>query len=1182
MQLKRLEAYGFKSFADRTVLEFPAGITAIVGPNGSGKSNITDAVRWVLGEQNVRNLRGVKSEDILFSGSASRRPLGAAEVSLTFDNSDHTLPIAYGEVTVTRRLYRSGESEYLLNRSRCRLKDILTLFADTGIGHDGMSIIGQNRIDDILNSRPEERRAFFEETAGITKFRSRKKETERRLESTHANYVRISDILQEIGTQLEPLREQAEKTQRFRELTAKYDAYALTRLARDYAREEEAWKESGKRREALQAEAAAAEAAVSVQAAKKEAIEKEIVQIEQEAAKQAEANEELHRQNEDAARELTAIAERRDLREEQQKRLTLRQQTLTKTLTQAVTELARLADAASVSKKAVKEAEAILADGEEQAKSLEQDAEKQNKELTRFDDEQRERTSSMGAMREKLAVLARDLEAGSADTEERETRERTAKDRLASYEKALADENRTAAENQRQMAAQEEKRRQASAERQEASNRGQKLAQSLNHARSAENAAAQKLRLLRHMQEAYEGFGRANRAVLQSREPFSDGVEGAVAELLSIPPQYVTAMEAALGSAMQNIVTRDTATAKGAIAFLKRERLGRVTFLPRTTIVTRDHPRVNWRQETGAIGWADDLVDVSPEYRNVAAFLLARTLVADTLDHALAIAARYQQKLRIVTLTGEILNPGGSLTGGGKQHRDVSFLNRRSEIETLQTEQEKHHAEIARLETELAACNRERGEREQEENAALQELQDMRVSEARDAVRRRQLQEQIAAAKADLTSLREEADRRQQTFREQQEQRKALLQKLHAAEDESAASEQERAVKSRQLADLQQSIRELDAKLGRQRIDLAVRQEEAKRQTELLNLRRAEKARSEEQAREQEDESKRLQKESVRDDERQDELQRVITKNESILANGQEIHDRLQTHRLTKLAESRTCDQEMQKENRRARDLQERYHGFAVEAAKREVQVKSLAEQILQQYGLTPQRAQEEALDVSDTAVSRELRTLKGQIDALGPVNPQAVEEYEKLRERHDFLEKQSADLVQARDNLMKIIGEMDEAMTKQFREAFRAVQGYFQDTFARLFGGGEAELRLTDPQDILHAGVDILVTLPAKKRQNLSALSGGERALTVIALLFALFRYRPSPFSVLDEIDAALDEANVTRFGRFLQEFAGRTQFIVVTHRKGTMAAADTMYGVTIASAGVSKIISVRLDTEK
>lgn len=1181
MQLKRLEAYGFKSFADKISIDFDKGITAIVGPNGSGKSNITDAIRWVLGEQNVRNLRGTKAEDIIFTGSASRKALGVAEVSLFFTN-DGTLPVDFREVVVTRRLYRSGESEFYINRSRCRLKDIYNLFADTGIGHDGMSIIGQNRIDDILNSRPEERRAFFEETAGITKYRNRKRESVRKLTDTENNLVRVQDIINEIENQLEPLARHAEKTRIFNGLNEEYKKCRLTKLAQDYTRESQRKQDNDEKLVAARDAAVAADTQVKAVAARKEQLGKEIIDFEQQLKEQAAKNEAIRQKIEAAATEMAALRERQEQSDAAKARILSRRSELNHEIAQAVADMAQLAEKEAQQKKDLALAEDLLAKEKEKAKNIAARIREQ-KEVDKAAAERREQAQAeLTQKQQELALVERDIENGSGDQEAREASLQEARQQLQELEllqqklQAELSEQDTAV---KQRIAEQQK---AQTAQREAAARAADCERRCNETEQQLKSAESKIQFLTRMQQAYEGFGKAAKAVLKCQEGWRKGVAGAVAELIDVPREYVTALEIALGGNLQNIVTEDTDTAKAAIAFLKRERQGRVTFLPLSTIVARPPQAIKFSAQEGVIGWASELVKTEEKYTKIVEFLLSRTLVVDTLDHALALAKKHGYKLRIVTKEGELLNPGGSLSGGSRQHQEASFLNRSGEIEALKQKLAETQAGLAALKSDREAAKQAEQQAIQQQEEAMEALHAANVHRAELRVSLERLAENQSSQQQAVAEMEKAAAEIKATFARIQEKRTLAARAVNEAQrvfDEADHAAEDAAI---ELEDLEQDADDLSEYIQTREVNRAVLEQEALRSREHLLLRTKDKERSEQSLRDNEAEEKQLiagLNESVT------RLEEISGQNENwqrLFAEGQEAHDKLYALRMTKLTESQQADKDAHEAARKLNQAQEHVHKLEIIETKLQLALEEWQETILSEYGLTPERALEEALDIEPPEVYRRMKELDKKIKELGPVNPNALEEYEEQQKRHDFMQGQANDLIEAKDNLESLIADMDEAMTKQFKEAFAQIQTYFGEIFVRLFGGGKAELKLLDEDDVLNTGVDILVTLPQKKRQNLSALSGGERALTVIALLFSFLRYRPSPFSVLDEIDAPLDEANVVRFGSFLKEFSENTQFIVVTHRKGTMEAVDTMYGVTIEDAGVSKILSVKLDDIK
>lgn len=1180
MQLKRLEAYGFKSFADKITIDFDRGITAVVGPNGSGKSNITDAVRWVLGEQNIRNLRGTRSEDIIFAGSATRRPLNVAEVSLIFDN-DGTLPVDFREVAVTRRLYRSGESEYYINRSRCRLKDIYDLFADTGIGHDGMSIISQNRMDDILNSRPEDRRAFFEETAGITKYRSRKRETVRRLTDTEANLLRVQDIMQEIEHQLEPLARHAEKTRQYNELHEAYRRCQLTKLARSAKRESERKTANALKMSKARDEAMAVETEAKKAGAAKEAVQKDILDLEQTMRSGAEANESLRQKLEKASREAAALEERQEQNGVSSVRLAARNKELQEALVKSVSEIGRLSGEAADKKAKFTAADEKIAAQQERAAKMAAIVLEKKKKAQAAAAAKEACQEELANAKQELAVLDRDIENGSEGQQAR-------REAIAAAEQ----KQKELSSAQKEMAAEVDKAEvelQKAVSRQQQARHAQQEAQAnLALCREKQDALRQKtaglqekIDFLQHLQEDYEGFGKAPKAILQSTEKWHKGVAGAIAELLTIPQKYMTAIEVALGGNQQNIVTDDTDTAKAAIAYLKQKHLGRVTFLPLSTLAVQ-YPKEQEKEAEkgeGAIGWANELVETAPHCQKAADFLLARILVVDTLDHALALAKEQHYRLRIVTLDGEFLAPGGSLSGGGRPRRETSFLNRSAEIEALQAKYKKMRQELQVQAKAVKEAAKEAALAENQQGECLKEVQQQSVKRAELRVSLAKLQENLASQEKELAGLLAADEKSQATFAESQKRRVLQLRRVKelTAALQAAGKNVEESVFA--LEDVEQDAGALAKCIQQDELRRTVLEQEWKRSQEQTELYRQEKQRSEQALKEVEQEQKKLAADSQASAVRLRELGQQTQSWQDAFEEAQQKQRHLYARRMDRMAAGQELEEKARALARKLSQKQAEIHELELAAAKIQMLLEDSQKAILQDFGLTPERALEEALDLEPQALRARMQSLKKKMDDLGPVNPNAVEEYENLQQRHAFMKKQSDDLVEAKENLAHILAEMDEAMTEQFQSAFADIQRYFGEIFVRLFGGGRAELKLLDEHDVLNTGIDILVTLPQKKRQSLAALSGGERALTVIALLFAFLRYRPSPFSVLDEIDAPLDEANVVRFGRFLQEFAAKTQFIVVTHRKGTMEAANSLYGVTVEESGVSKILSVRLD---
>ena len=1177
MQLKRLEAYGFKSFAERIVVQFDQGITAVVGPNGSGKSNITDAVRWVLGEQNIRMLRGLRAEDIIFAGSSARRALSVAEVILVFDNADKTLPIDYEEVVVKRRLYRNGDSEIYLNDSRCRIKDIYQLFADTGIGHDGMSIIGQNRLNDILDSRPEDRRVFFEETAGITKYRTRKQEALRKLRDNDADLVRLSDIMHAQVAELQPLSQQAERTKQFRALDSERRSYQLTALVQQY---ESLQKEQESADRELQVYEEAEIRAMQERKEKedqKTALEEKMAAIDLRMGEQEQKSTELQSNLDHLTRDAALLEGRRDegekrkaYIEQQRQSAEVKIQTTRQEIAQIDALLVRKREECTGKEHALHEACAEL----ERVQALVHTEEK----------EQERNAHARHAVQRVLARLREKLAAVSGAHQD--------SDHATSAQEELARRRSLLIETQSELTAAEDEARHIEEELcgvKEKCSRIQKEMEELRRAQENDERqlrqtegemlrAQQSLEFLRRMQESYEGFGKDVQIVLRAQEPWRNHVAGTVADLIRIPQRFLAAMEAALGGSVRNIVTEDAQTAKEAISYLKRNHGGRVTFLPLTTIAVRSPRDIDVKQHKGIIGWANTLVQADGQFQRVVDHLLGQTLVMETLDDALVTAKKEGYRLRIVTLTGELLNPGGSLSGGGRRKQQTMLLNR--------------HAEIEETEANLAAksklCGECRAAREEHQNAW--QIKDRDVQRCTKQIEQlsgellknsgnRELLQARALDHAEAVQKMEHAEQERAIYSAQLAKKRVQFER-HIAQCEVHESrfihEQEKLNQTGReygaaLKKTADSIHALEVELASLRTSIDT--EEMHRKSRVLEEQDARKTQSDIAAQE-----KQLSEELTAGIARIASLSEEISVQEKLLRESRKNSSDLRDARLAHEADVRVLDEALKKCLINLEEIRSKRHECDKLVERIQLRMGDCRERLLSDFGRTPESAYAKAKHAEPQVVSVHLRELESAIQSLGTVNPNAIEEYEEKKARYEEEERQVEDLKSAKQDIEQIIQKIDQDMTRTFREAFRQIQEYFNEIFVRLFGGGIAELRLTDKEDILNSGVEILVTLPDKKRQNLSALSGGERALTVIALLFSFLRYRPSPFSILDEIDAPLDEANVSRFGDFLQEFAKHTQFIVVTHRKGTMRAADTMYGVTVEDAGVSKVLSIRL----
>lgn len=1180
MLLKRLEAYGFKSFADKLEVEFDEGITAIVGPNGSGKSNITDAIRWVLGEQNVRSLRGNKAEDIIFTGSATRRPLGAAEVSVTFDNSDGKLPIDYQEVMITRRIFRSGESEFLINKTKCRLKDIYNLFADTGLGKNSISVISQNKVDEVLNTKPEDRRYFFEECAGITKFRERKREAVRKLDNTQANVVRLNDIVGEIEKQLDPLKEQAEKTKRFNIVNREYKDCRLTQILNKYEKLTEENNKIEAEIKKYEQERASLEATVSVSESEKVEKKTQINILEKKIKTLSENNQKIHEEIEKNRNQSTMLEERIRQNCQSQQRLEDKQKQTQEELKIAKADCEELSRKVQIANNTADKLELVLQNENASVQKVENDIRQKEQELKLRQEEDNEKRKEVEEQNKVLLLLKRDMSDLETNIENQHLAHKNALnekiEKNTAKELLQVDIDKTAKQVQ---------------EKQDGINSQQgnldaltKLCQEtnelINETRQNVRVAEDKVKFFQEMQESYEGFGKSVKRVLKADKSWKKGICGAVAELIKVEDPFITAIEIALGSAMQNVVTKDTDTAKAAINYLKEKKFGRVTFMPLTTV----QPHKNKRTEIepgkhGFIAYADELVTIDDEYKVIIQSLLGRILVVDDVDNALKLAKLYDYRLRIVTLEGELLQPGGAIAGGSSQTKESGFLHRKGELEDLKDYLTSERKTLRDTKVKYEDYEAKRMALAENINHLQKDWQELSLLLAQKRVEFKQLENWFISQEDILKSIDNRIS--------------ALIVKRTAVESDIekqiqkiAQLEQKLDHKQNTYDDLYNDIEALknDLKIAQQKviqkqISCTEARQEVIRYNDKLSLLKGQIERLDTFLDDSNKEMQGLQK-IVNDSLTElDHIKESVANLEQLKTDGKNEYDTLYKRQLGMRSELSDMDEERAKIAGNVNAIKEKIHKCEVSTAKLETEIKQTMQTMQEEYELTPQEAMYHKLEIDESELKNKLKQLEKELKDIGVVNPNAINEYESLNERYSFMSKQIEDLIKAKEDLMSIIEQIDKTMSTQFSLAFDKIKVHFNDIFKRLFGGGNARLILTNKDDILNSGVEIEVEPPEKKPQSLAVLSGGERTLTVIALLFAFFTYNPAPFSVLDEIDAPLDEANVKRFAKFLRDYAQKTQFILVTHRKGTMESADVMYGVTIEDAGVSKLISVRLE---
>ena len=1183
MRLKKLIVHGFKSFADHVEIVFEDGITGVVGPNGCGKSNIADAIRWVLGEQSAKSLRGSKMEDVIFGGTEKRRRLSYCEVSLIFDNADRALPIDFVEVSVTRRVYRSGEGEYKINGAACRLRDIVDLFRDTGIGKDGYSLIGQGRIDEILSVKSEDRRQVFEEAAGIVKFKARKQDAQRRMDNTTANLNRVEDILAELEERVEPLREQSETAREYLALRDELKILDLNVFLMRTERYEARIAELKESVETLGESILEANQELEASQAARETCQEELTKLEFESSEKREAVQELIRQVEAREGAVRVMRERMAALEKERGRL-LEQRDAAGRGREGIYEriealTAQLAaDGEALEKQAgeLSAKEAELEAAEKQLNELEETSELLKQQIiqamNRLGDvrSQRARLSAM------QTALQNQIESMEGDRDREEAGVESLKEQVAEARERLETEEARRAELKAQ-AADHNTRVQA------LNDRLQALSNQVSELQAQRQSADSRMKLLQEMQRDYEGYNNSVKQVLmQARRNPGSGVHGVVADLIKVPAKLERAIDMVLGGALQNIVVDRDEDAKRMIEYLRANRFGRATFLPISSVrgrtLTPQERQV--LSMPGCVGVASELIGYDPRYQGVADNLLGRTVVAEDLTSGIAIqrAARYQ--LRLVTLEGDVMHSGGSMTGGSVQSRMTSLLSRSREIEETETKLKSIGEELSKLreiygglDQERADLKKERGElydalHEQEVlcgradellKAALEEqaANDARVERA--TAERDRLNEQLRDVSASLTALDGQQEDAEQSTGSRQEEVRRLQEEIFTKRSEN---ETLRAAVSDGRVALAEARRDLES----------VRENRDRLTREIENTERI-LAESEEQLanceRELADSAAALEGDIAALETERGQLNAAREE----FSAGDERRVGAQ-RRLQEIAEN------VDAIRARLDEFSDKHHRSELQLARVEGEYKQIQDRIWEDYELTregaePFRSEEFKLTESEKRIA----AIRARIREMGTVNVAAVDEYRRTLERVEEMSGQRDDLIKARTDLEGIIADLEKQMEAQFREQFALINANFARTFTRLFGGGTAELRLSDPRDALNCGIDIVAQPPGKKLQMLSLLSGGERALTAIAILFAILDLKPTPFCVLDEIEAALDDANIDTYADYLKSYSENTQFIVITHRKGTMERCDALYGVVMQEKGVSKTVSVKLN---
>lgn len=1182
MYLKQLEIHGFKSFAEKIELNFGNTINAIVGPNGSGKSNISDAIRWVLGEQSVRALRGNRMEDVIFAGSDSKKALGFAEVSLCIDNSDKQIPVVYTEINIMRRMYRSGESEYYINKTSCRLKDIYELFMDTGIGRDGYSIIGQGRIDEILSNKSEDRRNVFEEAAGIVKYKSRKQEAEKKLEQTKQNILRITDIIEEIQTQLDPLKEQAEVAKRYRGILEELKTIEINLMLSSidkYKGRLQTTKREAEDVQSLINEKTSLAAKLELKHSELKALLSDLeVSIN-------ELSEEIH-QLENHKEKLEGEC---NVLQERIKNLNLNSERLNKRdielkdevdnsrleIEQSSQKLIQLTSAYSEVSKRINEKTADFESNYQAINDIESDlSDKQQKFIGLINNfsELKSKINSTNVFIENIKKRKNQVE-GDVNLLELQQ-----KDKEKQYNRSVEElEDFVKKTEDCKVQIEDLKGRKLECE-----SGIQLLEKSTDKVKSEREALLSRLKVLEDMERDHGGYSRAVKVLMTEQHRITKGFCGVVGEMIRVPSQYVTAVEIALGGSVQNIVTDTESDAKTLIEYLKEHKIGRATFLPISSVKPRnfnDREKQLFNME-GFVGVASDLVEYDSKIDNIMQSLLGRTAVVKNIDAAIKLARKAGYEYKIVTLAGEIVNAGGSMTGGSLQSSSSSVLSRKSEIEALKVQYAAKEKELEELNCKLEELKKQAAEMSGDIDFKTEIFHSMQI----DINNYKNRSENI---KNDMQVIRDRISINNKDLGDLDREYNETQRIISVNTEKASVVEKEKTYVEEQISELQEQMKQF------KEVRDAYNEEITELKIKLASVEHNKKTT---------ESSIRVMEERIRDIEEeirinQAEIDRASIEITALAAEfedkkteiGKAVIEAGEKHKLlsdkekektAKYEEVQKIEIDVKEHNKDITALQADLHKVEMQFARLELELENTEMKLLETYEMSYNKAQEYKDEgLSLTWASKRCEELKSDIRSMGTVNVNAIEEYDKLSERHNFLSTQVEDLINARDNLISVIVEIAESMKLQFITEFNKINENFNEVFKQLFGGGHAELVLSDEDNILESGIEIIAKPPGKKLQNLLLLSGGERALTAIALLFGILKMKPAPFCVLDEIDAALDDANVDRYAEFLVNFSVTTQFIIVTHRKGTMESADCLYGVSMEESGISKLVSVKLE---
>ena len=1180
MYLKRLEMQGFKSFADKTILEFRPGITSVIGPNGSGKSNISDAIRWILGEQSMKQLRGTKSLDIIFAGTQARKSLGFAEASLVFDNEDGSLPIEYSEVTVTRKIYRSGETGYYINKVPCRLKDVLTLFMDTGIGKDGYSIIGQGKIDEILSNKSEDRRHIFEEAAGIVKFRTRKEESEKKLERTKLNLLRINDILTEIESNIEPLKAQSDKAKKYLNLKEELKEIEIGLFLYNIDKNKKSLEEIVLDEETMNNSLSVEEGNLEKIKQSKEELKTQIDELTQKIEDMSnigfESQKKIENLNSDISVANTKI--------ENNNANTITYEKEIESFKEKIKQLEKELNQKNERRESLKNNKEKFTS---ELKEKEAKLEKITKKLSSKELEIEEKKKTVEENTEKKYELQTDISKLKSDLENFEKHEKQINSEIETTISELDKTRMNKSEIQKGFYVIDSKRnsiiseiKKYSSKKQEREDKLKAFESNINTMSSEYRIKESRLKFLIETEKEKEGYVKSVKSILKDCEQIKElgkGMHGVLANIVSVPKEYETAIEMCLGASLQNIVTDTEQDAKKLVEHLRKNNLGRASFLPIASVKGKKLDKIKGK-ENGVIGIAADLVDFDKKYEQIIYNLLGRTVIIDNMENAIKVAKQNGYTFRIVTIEGDVINPSGLISGGSVAKKTVNILGRGREIEAIQKELKKLKEKITKIEKDREKFISESGDTMEEASKLERELQEIEITYATEKQRLVSFDENIQKLENRLDKLKKQIE----NIKEQKEKAKNAslndeneIKKLAEKNEELSKSIQEFAELNK---DNQKYIDDLNFDITNLKISVSSFDESESSIEEMSNMINQEIENNKKSIENKKTNLEQIKIDNEELDNRISEIKQQIEQVKQDVQNSGSKIEELKQDRAEKNVKLNNKEEEQSKEFNTIEELKSQIVKMDVKKTKIEDDLNSIINMMWEEYELTPNAVEEYKKPDNVAQTQKKVKNLRQDIRELGSINVDSIEEYKNLKQRYDFMCEQRLDLENTMSKLRKMIHEITSAMKEQFKTQFEIINKNFGEVFKELFGGGKAELTLADSENILESGIDITVQPPGKKLQNMMLLSGGEKAFTAIALLFAILKINPAPFCVLDEIEAALDDVNVYRFAEYLRNYTENTQFLVITHRKGTMEVADTVYGVTMEENGISKLLSMKL----